>query len=177
MEKLTLRFSLEQADDYCRMVRESTRLPAQALAALSAVQSFVAATADPGQQATPAYQELRRKIDEHLATARARVMEDNLALLIPALSEHNLCDILRVHASLSRNGFHQTVLAAIQRLSDMALLDAANRVAAWVRDARARAEAASGFPDALDLHGAGIVPELWAAMTELDLYLQEAACL
>ncbi len=175
MEKLTLKFSLEQADDYCRMVRESTRLPAQALAALSSVQSFVAATADPGQQATPAYQELRRKLDEHLAMARTRVMEDNLALLVPAITEHKLCDILRVHAALSRNGFHQTVLAAIQRLSDMALLDAANRVAAWVRDARA--EAASGFPDALDLHGAGIAPELWAAMTELDLYLQEAACL
>lgn len=177
MEKLTLKFSLEQADDYCRTVRENTRLPAQALAALSAVQSFVAATADPGQQATPAYQDLRRRLEEHLAAARAKVMEDNLALLIPALTEHNQCDILRVHAALSRNGFHQTVLAAIQRLSDMALLEAANRVADWVRGARARAEAASGFPDALDLHGAGIAPELWAAMTELDMYLQEAACL
>jgi len=101
-------------------------------------------------------------------------MDENLAILAPALAEQSLCDIQRVHNALSRNGFHQIVLSAIHHLSDTALYAAAAWAREWCRDAKARAEAASGFPDALDLRGAGITAGLYAAMTELNIYLQEA---
>lgn len=174
METLALLLTPSKTDAYCQALLDRTRQPGQALAALSAVQAFIAAAADPGQQAGAVYLDLKRILDGHVAAARARVMEENLALLLPALAERNLCDIQRVHAALSRNGFHQTVLAALQRLSDAALPTAAVWVAEWRRDAQARAEAASGYPDALDLRGAGIPPGLYAAMAELDSYLQDA---
>lgn len=174
MEPLKLFLSAPQAEAYCQGVLDRTRQPAQALASLTAVQAFIAETADPGEQSRAVYRDLKNILDSHVATARARVMEENLTLLLPALAERDLCAIQRVHAALSRNGFHQTVLASLQRLSETALRDASGWVTEWRRDAKARAEAASGYPDALDLRGAGIAPGLYAAMSELDAYLQDA---
>lgn len=171
---LTLQLSAEQADAHCLALLGQTRQAGQALAALVALQAFVAATAIQDEQAGSVYPGIKVILDRHIATARARVMEENLALLVPALAEQNSCDIQRVHAALSRNGFHQTVLAAIQRLPDAALLAAAKWIAEWCRDATARAEAASGFPAALDLRGAGIAPGMFAAMSEVNRYLQGA---
>lgn len=174
MEALKLFLSAPQAAAYCQAVLERTRQPGQALAALTSIQAFIAETADPGEQARAVYRDIKQVLDEHVAAARAKVMEENLALLLPALAERNLCDIQRAHAALSRNGFHQTVLAAIERLPDAALLAASEWIAEWRRDAKARAEAASGYPDALDLRGAGIPLGLYAAMSELEMYLQDA---
>lgn len=174
MEKLTLLLSSEQADAHCRTLVMQNRHSGQALAALVALQSFIAATANPVNKNGDVFQNIQRILEQHIATARKRVMEDNLARLLGALGEQNLGDIQSVHAALSRNGFHQTVLAAIQQLPDEALLSAATWVAEWHSDARTRAEAASPYPDAMDLGGAGISPARFAAMSELNTYLQEA---
>jgi hypothetical protein len=101
-------------------------------------------------------------------------MADNLVRLLDALGEQDLGGIQGVHAALSRNGFHQTVLAAIRQLSGEQLRATAAWVADWQGDARTRAEAASPYPDALDLRAAGISPARFAAMSELNMYLQEA---
>lgn len=174
MKQLTLLLSAEQADARCRALLEQTRQASQALAALTALEVFITATAHPDEKFAPLFHEVKAVIERHIATARTRVMDENLAILVPALAEQNLCDIQRVHAALSRNGFHQSVLSAIHRLSDTALFAAAAWAREWCGDAKTRAEAASGFPDALDLRGAGIPPGLYAAMAELDVYLQEA---
>jgi hypothetical protein len=174
MEKLTLLLSPEQANDHCRTLVTQTRHAGQALAALVALQSFIAATVQPNQHTDSIYQDIKLILEQHIATARNRVMEDNLARLLGALDEQNLGEIQSVHAALSRNGFHQTVLSAIPRLSVAALLAAAGWTAEWHREARTRAEAASPYPDALDLRGAGISPPRFAAMSELNIYLQEA---
>lgn len=174
MEKLVLLLSAEQADAHCRTLVMQNRHPGQALAALVALQSFLAAIANPDNKTGDVYQNIKQVLEQHIATARKRVMEDNLARLLGALGEQNLGDIQSVHAALSRNGFHQTALAAIQQLPDAALRSAATWVANWHHDARKRAEAASPYPDALNLSGAGISPAHFAAMSELNTYLQEA---
>lgn len=174
MAKLSLLLSPEQADDYFRTLATQIRHSGQALAAITALQAFISATASNDEQSRDAYRAIKNMIDQHVASARTRVMQDNLASLLEALGEQSLEGVQNVHAALSRNGFHQTVLAAIRQLSDEALLAAANWAADWHRDARASAEAASGFPDALDLRGTGIPPARFAAMSELNIYLQEA---
>lgn len=174
MKKLTLLLSPEQADAHCRALATQTRHAGQALAALVALQSFISATVQPNQHTNSVYQDIKLILEQHIATARNRVMEDNLARLLGALGEQNLGDIQSVHVALSRNGFHQTVLAAIPQMSDTTLLAAAAWTADWHRNARTRAEAASPYPDALDLRGAGISPACFAAMSELNIYLQEA---
>jgi hypothetical protein len=174
MEKLTLLLSPEQADTQCQVLITQTRHSGQTLAALTALHSFITATAAPSEQTHSTYQEIKHILENHIGAARNQVMEDNLARLLGALGEQSLGEIQGVHTALSRNGFHQTVLAAIQRLPDTALLAAAAWVADWHRDARSRAEAASPYPDALNLQGAGISPARFAAMSELNHYLQEA---
>lgn len=174
MEKLSLHLSPEQVDTQCKILLSQTRLSGQALAALTALQSFISTTADPGEKIGSAYLRIKDLLDQHIAAAREQVMEDNLRRLLLALDEHNLSEIQGVHAALSRNGFHQTVLSAIQRMPESQLRQAADWVAAWHRDAKARAEAASPYPDALDLRGAGISPARFSALSELNTYLQEA---
>lgn len=174
MEKLTLLLGPEQAETLCQVLVTQTRHSGQTLAALTAMQSFIAATASPGEQAGKAFQDIRLILEQHIAAARKQVMDDNLARLLGALEEQNLSEIQGVHTALSRNGFHQTVLAAITRLPDEALRAAAAWAAGWHHDARVRASAASPYPDALNLRGAGISPARFAAMAELNNYLQEA---
>lgn len=174
MKKLTLLISPEQADTHCQVLITQTRHSGQTLAALTALHSFISAAAHPDEQTLSTCNDIKRILEQHIATARGKVMDDNLARLLEALGEQNLSEIQGVHAALSRNGFHQTVLAAIQRLPDAGLRTAAAWAADWHRDARARAEAASPYPDALDLRGAGISPARFAAMSELNIYLQEA---
>lgn len=174
MENLVLLASPEQTAAYCQTLVKQNRQPGQALAALIGLQSFISATARPSEQTDSTYQAIKLVLDEHITAARQKVMEDNLARLLAALAEENLSDIQHVHAALSRNGFHQTVLSAIQHMPDALLHAAASWVIAWHRDAKARAEAASPYPDALDLRAAGISPARFSAMSELYIYLQEA---
>jgi hypothetical protein len=174
MEKLSLRLSPEQVDNQCKILLSQTRLSGQALAALTALQTFITTSADPGEKIGIAYQDIKAILDRHITVAREQVMEDNLNRLLLALDEQNLSEIQGAHAALSRNGFHQTVLSAIQRMPDARLHPAAHWVAEWHRDAKARAEAASPYPDALDLRAAGISPARFSAMSELNTYLQEA---
>lgn len=174
MKKLKLLLSPEQTDTHCQVLVTQTRHSGQILAALTALHGFITATAHPDEQTGSTYDEIKRTLEQHIAKARESVMQDNLARLLSALGEQDLCYIQNVHAALSRNGFHQTVLAAIRQLPDAKLHSAAAWVADWHRDAKTRAEAASPYPDALDLRGAGISPARFAAMSELNIYLQEA---
>jgi hypothetical protein len=45
---------------------------------------------------------------------------------------------------------------------------------AWYSDAKSRALAASGYPDALNFHQAGISPQEYAAMDDVSNYLMNA---
>lgn len=174
MEKLTLLLSPEQIDTHCQVLITQTRHSGQTLAALTALHAFISATAQPNEQTSSTYHDIKRILEQHIATARNSVMEDNLTRLLGALDEQNLGDIQSVHAALSRNGFHQTVLAAIRQLPDSKLRAAAAWANDWHHDARSRAAAASPYPDALDLRAAGISPARFTAMSELNIYLQEA---
>ncbi len=174
MEMLKLLLSPEQAETQCQVLVTQTRHSGQTLAALTALHAFINATVRPDEQTNDAFNDIKRILEQHIAAARNSVMADNLSRLLEALREQDLGGIQGVHAALSRNGFHQTVLAAIARLPDEALRATAAWVSDWQRDARTRAEAASPYPDALDLRAAGISPARFAAMSELNMYLQEA---
>jgi hypothetical protein len=169
---LHLHLSAKQLDAHCRAISARTRQSGQTLTALTTLQAFITETAQPDQQTQAIYLDIKAILEQHIAAARGTVMEEHLAHLLTALAAQNLCDIQQVHAALSRNGFHQIALTAIQHLPEAALPTVAAWVSSWCHDAKARAEAASGYPDALDLRGADIAPERYAAMSELNVYLQ-----
>lgn len=171
----SLRLDAAGIEQYCRQLLSQTRQSAQALAALTALQTFLDAHADGDAKAGAAFRDIKAILERHAVTARNQVMKENLDILLMALGTQDLCGVQQVHGALSRNGFHQTALAALNLLTHQELATAAAWALAWRNDAKARAEAASGFPDALDLKGAGIAPERYAALNELNMYLQEVA--
>lgn len=162
-----------RVEEYCRKTLDTTRQSAQALAALTALQAFFEGFADGDVRADESYREIKAIVERHVAAARSKVMADNLQVLLAALRSEDLCGVQQVHEALSRNGFHQVALAAIHLLDRQALEAASAWAGGWRNDAKARAEAASGFPDALDFNRAGITPGRYAAMNELTMYLQE----
>jgi len=175
MEPLKLFLSTDQAAAYCQAVLDRTRQPSQALAALTSVPGLHRRNRRSRRTRPAPFTATSSKFSTPTSRRHVpRCWRKTSRCCSPPSAEHNLCDIQRAHAALSRNGFHQTVLAAIERLPGTALLAASDWVAEWRRDAKARAEAASGYPDALDLRGAGIPLGLYAAMSELEMYLQDA---
>ncbi|MDO8892201.1 MAG: hypothetical protein Q8K43_02190 [Sulfurimicrobium sp.] len=174
MEMLKLLLSPEQAETQCQVLVTQTRHSGQTLAALTALHAFINATARPDEQTSSIHNDIQRILEQHIAAARQSVMQDNLVRLLDALGAQNICGIQSVHTALSRNGFHQTVLSAIRQLPEAKLRAAADWAADWQCDARTRATAASPYPDALDLRGAGISVADFAAMSELNMYFQEA---
>lgn len=171
----SLRVDAAGIEQHCRQLLHTTRQSAQALAALTALQTFVDAHADGDTKASAEYRDIKTILENHAVAARSKVMKDNLDVLLVALRSEDLCGVQQVHGALSRNGFHQATLAAINLLNRQELVAAAQWARDWRDAAKARAEAASGFPDALDFKGAGIAPGRYAAMNELAMYLQEAA--
>lgn len=76
--------------------------------------------------------------------------------------------VTQIHEDLSRNGFWQVAQIAAAKL-DAAERTRANAWAhAWCADAKTRALAASGYPDALNFQKAGISATEYAAMTDIS---------
>ncbi len=161
-------------ETYCRKSLDTTRQSAQALAALTALQTVIEGFADGDVRAGESYREIKAIVERYVAAARSKVMADNLQVLLAALHSKDLCGVQQVHDALSRNGFHQAALAAIHLLDRQALEAVSVWASDWRNEAKVRAEATSGFPDALDFKGAGIAVGRYAAMNELTMYLQEA---
>lgn len=171
---LVLHLDPQRLADHAKALVERTRDSAQALAALTTLQVFLDSFADGDSKAGAAYRQAIDSLTEHCEAARARVMADNLRILSDALRNRDGCAIEQAHRALSRNGFHQTALQAIAALSVLERAAAAEWVVAWLADAKARAEAASGYPDAFDFKKTGIAVESYTAMNELKMYLLNA---
>ncbi|MHB9117317.1 MAG: hypothetical protein ACYC2R_03455 [Burkholderiales bacterium] len=164
-----LGFSLgtEQAEAFCAALWRQSPNPAHTLAALTALESFLFATVRAAQRSSPEFAAIAALLQRHAAQARAQLLADTSLELQAAMAERSLASVARLHRSLSRNGFGQAAQNAAQNMEPEALHSAAAWAAAWCRDAKARALAASGYPDALDFKGAGILPAEYAAMSDL----------
>jgi len=173
--KLVLSLTAEGLDAYCRELIRLAPNGGHALAGLVALQSFVTEMAEPGSCINPAYKAAQSVIETHVATTRQRLLNESADGLARAMREADLQAVANIHASLSRNGFWQAAQQAIQKLDENELAAAVAWAKSWCREAKQRAEAASGYPDALDFKKAGIVPEEYTALVELARYLESAS--
>jgi hypothetical protein len=172
--EIVLSLSVAGMEQYCQDVLRQARNTGHALTQLAALQSLIASHTQPGATQSPAYQAIMALVELHAAEARRRLLQESTAALVPALSRRQLCSVVQVHVSLSRNGFHQAAIAAIARLTAAERHAAQSWAALWCADATRRAEAASGYPGALNLEAAGISATDYAAMRDVSLYLADA---
>lgn len=171
VERLQLEFTPQVLDEVCQTLSQKAASAGHLLAALHALETFLAAASDAGVKADAAYAEARRRLGVHLEAARGRVEEENATSLAEALLGHEPAAVARVHRRLSRSGFQEVAQQALHGLEPSQTQALAAWADGWWRDAKARGEAASGYPDALDLAGAGIVLEEYAAMGDLRIAL------
>jgi hypothetical protein len=169
---LTLVLTPTRLARHCEGVLRVARHPAQAVATFTALQTFLGRLSGPDQQLGEAYAALRQVLDASLAEAEARLLAANAATLRRALADRSADAVARLHASLSRSGFHAVLARVVPELgaSAPAVRDWAM---AWAADAEARGRAASPYPDALDLARAGIALETYAAMQDCARGLAE----
>lgn len=169
--EITLLLAPDNVEAQCLETIKQSRNASHALAALISLQSFISATALPSDRFTPAYEAVKAVVEKHAAEIRVRILAEHAEALAEAIRQRNRPEIARIHAALSRNGFWQAAQQAMRRLGTDELAAAAAWAKDWCLSAKASAQAASGFPEALDFRKAGISATEYAAMTDVSNYL------
>ena len=163
-------FSLEltppEVEARCAALWQQFRSPGRVVTALVAMQSLFA-LAPAGARENAPYREIQAILARHAEDARNQLIAESVRRLQAALQHRETREIGRVHADLSRNGFWQAASAAGLGREGTGLAEDIAWLAQWCQGARARAEAASGYPDALDFRAARIDVEEYTAMDEL----------
>ena len=155
----------------CLFAIKQARNSSHALATLIALQTFVASTVQPADRETPALRAIRNIIESHATSLRDQLLTEKTLALTLALRAQDCAAITGIHDDLSRNGFWQAAQVAIGELDGEAKAGAKIWTQAWCADAKTRALAASGYPDALNFNKAGVSPKEYAAMTDINNYL------
>ncbi len=165
-EGIRLGLTEESAAEHCRDIRWRAPGSAHALAALTALHDFVAEAAVSADRFSPAHRAVLAVILRHAEETRAALLAESAEALAAALRGQDRPALARLHRTLSRNGFWQAATAAGEGLAAAELAAATDWAEAWLKEAKRRGEAASGYPDALDFAGAGIPPEEYAALQD-----------
>ncbi|MDP2879500.1 MAG: hypothetical protein Q8N74_08250 [Sulfuricella sp.] len=171
---IALLLAPDTAETRCLETIKQSRNASHALATLIALQSFIAATVREADRHTPAYEAVKAVIEKHAIATRAKILAENANNLTKAIRQRNRPEIAHIHAALSRNGFWQAAQQAISQFGPDDLAASAAWAKDWCSEARTQAQAASGYPDALDFSKAGIAATEYAAMTEISLYFNDA---
>lgn len=171
-DTLTLRFTPEQVEHFCRHLATHAPGSEQHLAALTALQTFIAAGADAGEQACPTYTSIRQLLELHIEQARAALLQHNLQRLTQALQQRDVTAIAALYRPLSRSGFWEILGHCAATFDATSLTALTHWSRQWVEQARRRGEQASGFPDAIDFHKAGIDVAEYTAMTDVARCLE-----
>ena len=173
-ENISLMLSPDSTQTQCLFAIKQARNTGHALATLIALQAFVTATTQPSDRDTPAHLAIKTVIEDHAAALRAQLLTEHASALAAAMRAKDCAAVTRIHGELSRNGFWQSARLAIVELDAAERLLAKDWALAWHSDAKSRALAASGYPDALNFHQTGISPQEYAAMDDVSNYLMNA---
>jgi len=171
--EISLLLAPDSIETQCLETIKQARNASHALAALIALQAFISATAHPSDRFTPAYEAVKAVVEKHAAEIRLRILAEHAETLAEAIQQRSLPKIAQIHAALSRNGFWQAAQQAMRQFGGEELARSAAWAKDWCSEAKAQAQAASGYPDALDFKKAGIAATEYAAMTEISRYLTD----
>lgn len=171
--EITLLLTPDIAEIQCLEAIKQARNTSHALVALITLQSFISATVRATDRYTPAYEAVKAVLDKHAIATRTKILAENADNLAKAIRQRNRPEIAHIHATLSRNGFWQAAQQAICQFGPDDLAASAKWAKEWCNEAKTQAQAASGYPDALDFSKAGIAATEYAAMTEISHYFTD----
>jgi hypothetical protein len=157
---------------HCLFAIQQARNTSHALASLIALQSFIAATTQPSDLNTPAFGVIKGIIDGHIANLRTELLAEQASALAAALRATDCAAITKIHLDISRNAFWLATQTSMQQWDDAEKSRIKLWAQSWHNDAKSRALAASGYPDALNFLKSGISAQEYAAMTDINNCLQ-----
>lgn len=170
-DAIILQLTARGVDTYCRELARQSPTLEKRVAALDALITFLSTQTEPGEQAKVEFVSIKQTLLDHFEQAREALLDERAQRLHRALQAQHLPDISTLYTSLSRDAFW-TLLGRVEQQLDTAAVDALRRwAAAWLIDAKQRAQQASPYPDAIDFNAAGIVVSEYLAITDLCRYL------
>lgn len=163
-----IKLSPESVEIYCDELKRHTSRTEKRVIALDALMTFLSAVTDPGEQATPAFSEIKATLLRHFDTARTNLLQEQSETVTGALHQRKLWRILSVYNALSRDAFWTILVAAKDALG----YEESNRIADWSREwleeVKMRSAQTTPFPDAIDFKGAGIEVAEYMAMSDIN---------
>ena len=166
-----LRIDETSLETFCRKLINRSRDIAKTQDSLATLESFIAVFGK-SQQGTADYRSIESKIRSFVEQCRQQLLVQRTEELSKALAQRDLSWVTAIHDPLSRDGFHQIMQTIIERLGEEELSLIANWARGWSRDARKKAERASGYPDALNFVKAGVDVREYQAMLDVGQCLQ-----
>ena len=168
---ITLQLTARGVDAYCRELARQSPTLEKRVAALDALITFISTQTDTGEQAKAEFVSIKQTLLDHFEQAREALLDERARRLHQALQTRRLADISTLYTSLSRDAFW-TLLGRVEQQLDTAAVDALRSwAAAWLIQARQRAQQASPYPDTIDFNAAGINASEYLAITDLCRYL------
>ena len=166
-------FSLlvDEFKTFCDQLIQRSSDPAKKQYALVTLQAFVRLLVSRQSADGTAGHDIQAYINRLVDEARINYIDEQADSLLEALIKKDITALADIHQNMSRNGFHKMLQDVLIRISPSELMPIANWCHQWLIDARARAEAASGYPEAYDFRKAQIDMHQYQAVEDLSICL------
>jgi len=171
-ESTSLKLNIDSAElaKFCDKLIKRSRDIAKTHDALITLETFLSLFAR-GAHGTNEYNTIEQLIKSYTEQTRSSLMEQETQKLLIALQQQQITTISQIHTPMSRNGFYLILQTAVALLSTTQRQGAAQWATDWVKQAKQKAEQASGYPEAYNFIKAGISIEEFQAMEDISRYL------
>lgn len=169
-EELNLRITTESMRKFCREIALGSANTNRKHAAFMALEAFISRHAGSAAH-THAHHVIQEIVEEFSVETRTQLLAENASALASALNGQKIDVIATIFSSVSRNGFNQLTIKAIEGMTSAQSDDTRQWVDDWCTSAKEQAEQASGYPDALDFRTIDIDLLEYTALSEIKRVL------
>ena len=171
-EKQILNINIEysQLDKFCRQLIARSRDIAKTHDALITLETFIT-NFGRSKQGSESYNAIESLIKTFTEETRQALLDQKTAELLQALKNQNENAVAAIHTPLSRNGFYLILQAAASQLTSDEMLTTKKWTSEWTRQAKAKADELSAYPDAPDFTAADIPLPVYLAMLDVYRYI------
>lgn len=171
-QQITLTVTPEGIESFCREIIGGSANTGRKHATLIALQGFIARHAGADSH-SPACEAILQRIRNFSEQTRSDLLREQTNALQPALEENDVRELGRIHQTLSRNGFSQILSRAWQPIPADRQRRIIDRLQRWCGTAEQAAREASGYPDAMNFHAAGVDLQAYRAVRDILNQLTE----
>ena len=170
--EINLKITSNGLTRFCQEIAVGSANTQRKHAAFMVLEAFI--TRHAGADAhTQSYQRIQQIIEGFATETRSLLLTENSHSLKTAILKRDTSTIARIFSSVSRNGFNQILTEGLKRLAVEQLEGIRQWVIDWCIYTKAKAQQASGYPDAMDFRNTDIDLLEYTAMSEINTLLKD----